>query len=87
MRQAHERAGTMDANSTATAWEESAVMRRMTLRKAQMCKWRAQAALPTLNRKQIREGELRDVLRLPRLALSRLRRLSLHVTFFSGFSE
>jgi hypothetical protein len=40
-----------------------------------------------LNRKQIHEVGWRGVLRLPRLALSRLRRLNLSATFFSGFSE
>jgi hypothetical protein len=59
----------------------------MMLRKAQMCKWRAQAAIPTLNRKQIRAAESRGELRLRQLALSRLRRLSRGATSSSGFLE
>ena len=50
-----------------------------------MCRWLARAGIPMLNRKQIRGGESPGVLRLPRPALSQLRRLSLSATFFSGF--
>src|SRR5262245_54972135 len=59
----------------------------MPARKAQMCRWLAQAALPTSSRKQIHRVEWRGA--VPRLAPSRLRRLnsSVHTTSLSGSSE
>ena len=57
------------------------------IRKMPLCKWRLRMLPLTLNRKQIHGAGWRGVLRLPRLALSRLQRLNLSATFFSVFSE
>ena len=57
------------------------------IRKMPLCKWQLRMLRLMLNRKQIHGVGWRGVLRLPRLALSPLRRLNLSGTFFSGFSE